>query len=51
MDFPECNKGDINWFVRMPTDPPLVDPKAGKLPGQCKKGDATLGLAFFKIES
>ena len=51
MDFPECNKADIDWYVKMPTDPSLVDHKASKLPGQCKEGDATLGLAFPMIES
>ena len=28
--------------MRKPTDPPLDDPKAGKLLGQCKEEDATL---------
>ena len=51
MDFPECNKGNIDWYVRMPTDPPLVVPKARKLPGQCDDGYVNLGLAFPMIES
>ena len=46
MDFLECNIGDIDWNVRMPNDPPVVDPKARKLPEQCKEGDATLILTF-----
>ena len=31
-DFPRCNKADIDWYVRMPTDPPLVDPNVKMLP-------------------
>ena len=51
MDYLECNNGDTDWYVRMPIDPPLVDPKARKLPGQCEERDATLELGFPMIEN
>ena len=50
LDSPKCNKGAIDWYIRMPTDPHPVNPKAGKLHGQCKKEDATLGPAFPVIK-
>ena len=46
MTTPECNKADIDWYGRKPTDPPLVDTKAGKLLGLCKEEDATLAPTF-----
>ena len=39
----EYNKGDIDWYVRRPTDPPLVELKARKLPRKCEEGAVTLG--------
>ena len=32
MDFPRCNNADNDWYMRMPTDPPPVDPKVYMLP-------------------
>ena len=51
MDVLECNKGDIDCYLRIPTGPPLADPIAGKLPRQCEEGYATLILAFPMIKS
>ena len=25
MDVPRCNNADIDWYMRMPTDPPPID--------------------------
>ena len=27
VDFPRCYHANIDWYIRMPEDPPLVDPK------------------------
>ena len=40
-DFPGCNNGGIEWYVRIPKDPPLVDLKVEMLLGQCEE-DTTL---------
>ena len=29
--FPRCNNASIEWYERMPADPPLTDPKGKKL--------------------
>ena len=50
MGFPKCNKGDIDWYMRIPTDTPQADPKARKLPRQCEEADGTLRLASSMIE-
>ena len=38
---PKCNNADTVWYVRMPTDQLLVDPKVENLLGQCME-DTTL---------
>ena len=42
VDFPRCNLADIEWYMRMQTDLPLVDPKVEMLFWQCEEEDATL---------
>ena len=42
----ECNKADIDWYVRKPTDPSPVDPEACKPLGLCGEEDATLVPTF-----
>ena len=42
----ECNKAEIDCYVRKLINPPPVDPKARKLLGLCKEEDATLGSTF-----
>ena len=51
MVFPEGNRAEIDWYVRMPTDPPPGDTKIGKLLRQCVEEDATLGPTFPMINS
>ena len=41
VDFPRCNNADTDWYMRMPIDPPLADPKVEMMLGQCKEEDAT----------
>ena len=41
MDFPRCKNADFDSYVRMPTDPPLFDPKVKILPGLCEEQGAT----------
>ena len=41
VDFPRCNTVEIEWYLRMPIDPPLVDPIVEMLLGQCEEEDAT----------
>ena len=36
-DFPRCNNAEIEWYGRMPTDPPLVNPKVEMLLQQCER--------------
>ena len=42
MDSPKCSYADSDLYVRMPTNPPLVDAKAETLLELCEKGDAIL---------
>ena len=49
MNFPECNNVDIDFYMGKPTDPPLVDPKAGKLLGLCKEEDATSSMKVNQL--
>ena len=41
VDFPRCNNADIELFVTMPTDCPLVDLKVEMLLGQCMEEGTT----------
>ena len=51
VDFPRCNNADTDWYVRMPTDPPLFDSKVEMLLKLCKKECAILVPAFPTIDS
>ena len=39
--FPRCYTAGIEWYGRMPTDPPLVDPEGEKALEPSEGGDAT----------
>ena len=39
--FPRCTIAGIEWYRKMPADPPLVDPKGKKSLGPCEEEDAT----------
>ena len=41
VDFPSCKNADMEWDMRIPTGPSLVDHKVKMLLGQCEKQDAT----------
>ena len=41
VEFPKYYNADIEWCGRMPTDPPLVDPRVEMLLGQCEDEYAT----------
>ena len=53
--FPWCNTADTTWYMRLPTDPPLVEPKVEMQLGQCEEEDATLPnlwqIICFHIEA
>ena len=40
-DFPSGNSTDTDWYLRMPMDPPLVDPKDEMQPELCEEASAT----------
>ena len=42
VDLPRCNNANIDWNVRMPTDPCVVDHKVEMLLRQCEEEDHTL---------
>ena len=44
MGFPRCDIADIDWYVRLPRDPHLVDPKVEMQSELCKEEDSTLEL-------
>ena len=44
---PKCNKADSDCYMRKPTDPPWVGPKAGKLLGLCEERRYFLGTNFL----
>ena len=48
---PRFQRTDIDWYMRMPTDPPLVNPKVEMLLELCDEEDATLKLTFLFIVS
>ena len=41
MEIPRCNNAGIEWYWRMPTDPPLKDLKGEKLLEPPEEEDAT----------
>ena len=51
VEFLWCNNADIQWYGRMTTDPPLIDLKGEKLPGQCEEEDATLEAINHVIDN
>ena len=50
MNFPRCIITDIDWYMRMLTDPLPVDPKVEMLPKLCEE-EANLEPSFSMIES
>ena len=48
---PRCSNADVDWYVRMPTDPPLFDPKVEMLPELFEREGATLEPTFPMIDS
>ena len=42
MDFPRCNTADIEWYVRMSNNAPLVAPKVEMLLGPVEEKGAIL---------
>ena len=46
VDFPRFNRTDIEWYIRMPTDPSLVDPKEEMKPKLCEETGASLEPSF-----
>ena len=51
MDIPKCNTADIDWYVRMPTDPPLVYPTDEMQPELCEEAGAIWELIFPQRDS
>ena len=51
VNFLSSTNAEIDWSMRMPTDPPLVDPKAEKLPELCEEEVATLEPTFPVIDN
>ena len=51
VDFPTGNSADIDWYVRMPTDPPPVDPWDETLPVLCEEEGAIVEPTFPMIDS
>ena len=51
MDIQKHNNADIDWYVRMPTDPPLVDTKVETLTRLCQEEGATLEPTFPVVVS
>ena len=49
--FPKCNNADIDWYVRMPTDPSLVGPKIETMTAVYEEEGGTLDPAFPMIDS
>ena len=45
-DIPRCTRADIDWYVRMPKDPPLVDPKDEMQLELCKEAGSNLKAMF-----
>ena len=42
VDFLRCNTADIDWYMRMPIYPPMLDPKAEMQSELCEKAATTL---------
>ena len=51
VDSPRCNNIDLNCYVWLPTDPPLLDPKVEKVCELCQEEDAILEATFSLIDN
>ena len=51
VDFPRCHNADIDWYMRMPMDPPLVCLNIEVLPELCKGEGVILEPTFTMIHS
>ena len=51
VDFPRCNNDEIDWYMKMQTDPPQVDPKVETLSELCEEEGATLEPTFPMTDS
>ena len=49
--FPKCNNVDTNWYVRMYTNLPPVDPKVEMSFALCEKEDTILEPTFPVIDN
>ena len=49
--FPRCNKSDIDWYLRIPTDPSSADAKDEMQPKLYEQEDATLKPTFNVTDS
>ena len=49
--FQRCNNADTDWYVRMPTDSPLVAPKSEMPFELCKDEEDILEPTIFSIDS
>ena len=47
MDSPRCNEADTKWYIRMPSNPPLVNPRDETLLQLCEEENAILELTFL----
>ena len=50
-NFMRCNNADIDWYERMPTDPPLVNPKVEMPLVLCEEEDVILESTSQTINS
>ena len=46
-----CNDANIDWYIRIPTDPPSGDSKVTMQPEICKEEGATLEPAFPIVDN
>ena len=51
VNFPRCNNADIEWYVRIPANSPLVGPKIETFPEPYEEEDATLEPTFPVIDN
>ena len=51
VDFPSYNNAVIDWYIRMPTDAPLVEPNTETPLGLCKEEDAILKPTFPMVDN
>ena len=50
MDSPDCNDPDTDWYVRVPTDAPLADPKDEMLLKLCERENVILEQIPIKTD-